>query len=182
MLKQVGRIIKGQRGTAFPLVVAVSLALIMLLCVIAESMRLMIIASGVRNAVQSAVISTVTENYDDVYHAVREGYSGGYRPSGSSWSKSEDLGDIYGEVDRCLGLKKENGRHVKYAGGTQEFSLSELSVEIQNTSLAPSSPEHERSFLADAEILLEVPVSFCGKSLPPMRVRLKAQAKYMPLF
>lgn len=179
-MKKIVAILKNQKGTMFPLIVAVSLVLAMLLCVLSESMRLMIIASGVRNAVQSAVIATVTDNYDDVYHAVREGYSGGYRPSGSSWTESLDYGDAYRHLDDTLGLREENGRHVKYAGEAEEFSLSGLSVNIRNEPLAPSN--NTEPFLADAEIRLEVPVSFCGKSLQPMRIDLKVQAKYMPLF
>ena len=36
-----------------------------------EYFRLLIVAQGVRDAVQEAVISTVNDNYDDVYHGVR---------------------------------------------------------------------------------------------------------------
>lgn len=164
------------------MIVAVALALVIILCGISEYMRLMIIASGVRDAVQSAVISTVNDNYDDVYHGAREGYSGCYKPVGSSWTDSIDYGDIYGRLDQALGLRTENGYHVKYAGDTVEFRLSGLSVDIHNAPLAPSDPQNAQAFLADASILLEVPVSFGGKSLPPMRINLKMQAKYMPLF
>lgn len=175
-------IIRNKEGTSFPLIVAVALALVIILCGITEYMRLMIIASGVRDAVQSAIISTVNDNYDNVYHSVREGYSGGYKPSGSSWADSIDYGDIYGRLDQTLGLKSESGYHVRYAGQAVEFKLSGLSVDIQNAPLAPSDPGNAPGFLADAVIRLEVPVSFGGKSLPPMRINLKVQAKYMPLF
>lgn len=164
------------------MIVAATLALVIILCGISEYMRLMIIASGVRDAVQSAIISTVNDNYDDVYHGVREGYAGGYRPSGSSWESSIDYGDIYEYLDNILGLQKSGGYHVKYAGEAVEFKLSGLSVDITNAPLAPSDPDSAQGFFADAVIRLEVPVYFGGKSLPPMRINLKVQAKYMPLF
>lgn len=175
-------IIRDKRGTSFPLIVAVALALVIILCGIFEYMRLMIITSGVRDAVQSAVISTVNDNYDNVYHSVREGYSGGYKPSGSSWANRINYGDVYGRLDKALGLRSENGYHVKYAGKAVEFKLSNLSVNIRNAPLAPSNSRGAQNFLADVSILLEVPVTFGGKSLPPMRINLKVQAKYMPLF
>ena len=68
--------IRDRRGISFPLIIAVTLSLVILLCGVSEYLRLLIVAQGVRDAVQEAVISTVNDNYDDVYHGVREGYSG----------------------------------------------------------------------------------------------------------
>lgn len=181
MIKIYG-IIREKVGSSFPLIVAVALALAIIMCGISEYFRLMIIASGVRDAVQSAIISTVNDNYDDVYHGVREGYSGGYELYGSSWETSLDYGDIYDRLDRTLGLRYESGYHVKYAGEAVEFKLSNLSVNIINAPFAPSNTDGTQKFLADAAIILEVPVSFGGKTLPPMRINLKVKAGYTPKF
>jgi len=175
-------ILRSKKGTSFPLVVAVTLALVILFCGVSESIRLMIVAQGVRDAVQSAVISTINDNYDNVYHGVREGYSGAYRPSASDFEESLDYGDMYGRLDQLLGLRQENGYHVKYAGDDMEFRLSGLSVDLDNMPLAPASPDNSKGLLADAAIKLEVPVSFGGKSLPPMTINLRVRAKYMPIF
>ena len=78
-------ILKDKRGAAsFPLTVAITLSLLLIFAGISEYLRLLIIAQGVRDAVQSSVIATVTENYDNVYHGAREGYSGAYQPMGGS--------------------------------------------------------------------------------------------------
>ena len=53
------------------MILAIVLVLLMLFCAVAEFCRLWIIAQGVKEAAQQAVISTVNDNYDDVYHAVR---------------------------------------------------------------------------------------------------------------
>ncbi len=175
-------ILKSNKGSAFPLTIAVTLALLLLLCVASEGIRLMIIAQGVRDAVQSAVISTVNDSYDNVYHGVREGYSGAYQPSADDFEESLDYGDIYGRLDNLLELRQENGYHVKYAEDEAEFRLSNLSVHLRNMPLAPSSPNNGSGFQADAVIRLEVPVRFGGNILPPMTINLRVQAKYMPLF
>lgn len=175
-------ILKSKRGTAFPLTVAVTLALLLFLCVASEGIRLMIIAQGVRDAVQSAVISAVNDSYDNVYHGIREGYSGAYKPSANKFEESLDYGDISNHLDKVLGLTQENSYHVKYTGSNVEFRLSGLSVSLRNMPLAPSNPDNTNGFLANTLIRLEVPISFAGKLLPPMTINLRVQAKYMPLF
>ena len=69
------RLLRSRSGEGYPMVIAVTLCLLMLFMVIAEYFRVNIIVQGVRDAVQQAVIATVNENYDDVYHSVREGYA-----------------------------------------------------------------------------------------------------------
>lgn len=181
-MRKIYGIIRNKEGASFPLTVAITLALVMLLCCITEYMRLNIIAQGVRDAVQTAIISTVNDNYSDVYHGVREGYAAGYQPVGGSWEASVSYGDIYAHLDRALGLQRSGGYHVKYAGEAVEFRLYDLSVNVRNAPLAPYDPAGTQRFIADATIRLEVPVSFAGKILPPMRITLKVQARYMSVF
>ena len=98
-MNRLRQILKDRRGVAFPLIIAIVLVLVMLMCCISEYFRLLIVAQGVRDAVQEAVISTVNDNYDDVYHGVREGYSGAYQPLAGDFEESLDYGDIYGRLD-----------------------------------------------------------------------------------
>jgi len=182
-MMKIFNILRNKNGESFPLIVAIALALVMTLCGITEYMRLNIIAQGVRDAVQTAIISTVNDNYDNVYHGVREGYSGGYQPTDASFEDSLDYGEIYAQLDSLLGLSRSGGYHVKStADGHVEFKLSGLSVEIVNAPLAPSDPAHTQKFIANATIRLEVPVSFAGKLLPPMKITLKLQAGWTERF
>ena len=181
-LTRIRAILKSKRGSSFPLVVAITLALVIVFCGISESIRLMIVAQGVRDAVQSAVISTINDNYGNVYHGVREGYSGAYQPSAADFQENLDYGDIYGRLDQLMGLRQENGYHVKCSGDDVEFRVSGLSVDLDNMPLAPVAPDNSKGLLADVAIKLEVPVSFGGNSLPPMVINLRVQAKYMPIF
>ena len=66
-------IFRRRSGEGTPMILAIVLVLLMLFCAVAEFCRIWIIAQGVKEAAQQAVISTVNDNYDDVYHAVREG-------------------------------------------------------------------------------------------------------------
>ena len=91
-MRKVIRCVRDRRGMAFPLVIAVTLALLLLLCVLMEFFRLSLIASGVKEALQDAVVVVVNDNYANVYHGVREGYSGGYYTEGYGFEESEWMG------------------------------------------------------------------------------------------
>lgn len=93
-------------GEGTPMILAIVLVLLMLFCTVAEFSRVWIIAQGVKEAAQQAVISTINDNYDDVYHAVREGYAAGWYPDGTGrWDESVDTGDVYGQLASTLGLE-----------------------------------------------------------------------------
>src|SRR5574344_135407 len=96
---------KGERGDGFPLTIASTLCLLLIFCGISEYFRVTIIAQDVRDAVQEAVISTINDNFDDVYHAVREGYAAGYSPTeDGAWEESIDTGNIDAQLAATLGL------------------------------------------------------------------------------
>lgn len=186
LCENVKKLLKDRRGVSFPLVIGVTLALIIILCGVSEYFRLQIIAAGVKESVEDAIISTVNDNYAGVYHGVREGYSGGYMPDGeSSWETAVSEGDIYTYLDGTIGTELSGGRHIKYAGesgNAMEFAIDSLSVSIRNAPLAPSDPRNAQRFEADAVIRLEVPVRFGGRLLPSMHITLKVQAGYIEVF
>lgn len=179
-IEKIKRILRCKKGTTFPLIIAVTLSLMMIFVGISEYMRLLIIAGGVRDAVQSAIISTVSDNYADVYHAVREGYAAGYQPSGEGFADSVNYGNLYGRLDSILGTAASGHEHIKYAAGEVEFKVYDLSVHIDNTAFAPSAPAEQ--FTASGWITVEVPVKYAGKLLPPMKIRMKVVAAYTEIF
>lgn len=181
-MEKIKYILKNKSGSGFPLIIAVTLSLVIIFSGISEYFRLMIVAQGVRDAMQAAVISTVVENYDDVYHGVREGYSGAYQPIAEDFEESLDYGDIYDRLDRVLGLSYRGGYHEKRtADGKLEFKVWNLKVDIRNAPFASGDYAAAR-FEADSTIMLEVPVSFGGKLLPPMRIKVKTSGGYIPRF
>ena len=172
--------LKGKRGDGFPLTIAVTLCLLLIVCSVSEYFRLTIIAQGVRDAVQQTVISTINDNFDDVYHAVREGYAAGYSPTDDdSWVESIDTGNIYAQLAVTLGLTSTSDGYASYAGDKLEYTISDLNVTLSNNGLASGE---SKGYLADATLVLEVPSSFAGRLLPPLKMLLKVQAKYIPKF
>ena len=173
------RILRSNGGSGTPLIIAVCLVLMLLFCVISEYARINIIVAGVREAAQQAVIATANDNYDDVYHSIREGYAAGFTPSEDVWQESLDLGNISANFALALGLTENNGSLVKYAGSVKEFYISDLEVDVLNNAIGSGARE---GFLADVQLTLSVPLRFAGKLLPPVDIVLRTQAKYVPLF
>ncbi|WP_052410297.1 hypothetical protein [Paenibacillus durus] len=169
-------------GNGFPLVVAIILSTLIVSCAIYEYMRLTIIASGVRNAVQSSVIAVATENYSNVYTGLRQSYSGGFARTRNQWNKQVTTGDVSSRLQEELGLTKQGSYYVKTTAGQEEYRLSGLSVTVLNAPFAPDSPGTTRQFTAQAIIHLEVPLSFGWNHLPPMQANLKVKAVYRQRF
>ena len=173
-------IFRRRSGEGTPMILAIVLVLLMLFCTIAEFSRVWIIAQGVKEATQQAVISTINDNYDDVYHAVREGYAAGWYPDGTGrWDESIDTGDVYGQLSETLGLENTAGGYQKISDGEVEYTISGLSVVLENNSLGSGQSE---GYTALVEIHLEVPVRFLGNHLPAASMTLHTEAKYVPLF
>ena len=164
-----------------PLAVVIALAGMMFFVVLWQIIRLITISAGVKDAVQSAVIATSVGNYSNVYDGVREGYSGGYRYSGNSWKTAVSTGDVYGRLDQLLVLHSSGGKHIKTNSDGKEYSIYGLSVNVDNAQFAPTS-EDIPQFSATSYITFEVPLSFCGDVLPPMKIRLCVKSKYTPKF
>lgn len=181
MKKKWNKTLKDCSGEGYPLAAAVTLALLMLILIITQYAHLLIIASGVKDAMQEAVISTVNDNYADVYHAVREGYAAGYQPMGDgSFEESLDYGDIYGRLDELLGLQLNGEYHARISErGSLEYQMKDLQVQIHNNGLASGEREN---FEITATIRLEVPVNFVQKVLSAMQITVRTKAAYTPKF
>lgn len=179
-MKKLKATLVDRRGLSTPMFVALILVFLLIICAAAEYFRLITIAQGVRDALQSSVISVSTGNYDDTYPALREGYSGGYTYYDEAWDESLDYGDIYGHLDGLLGLRQRGSWHIKEQGGSYEFRIYNLDVEIINTPFTPGSTSD--NFEADASVRLEVPLSFGWGHLPPLSMDVHTRAGYRPKF
>lgn len=89
-----------------PVAVAATIAMLFIILGVSEYMRLVITAAGIKDAMESAVVSVVNDNYNEVYHGVREGYAAGYEPDDTGFAASVDHGDIYGRMCFLLVWKR----------------------------------------------------------------------------
>ena len=169
-----------KKGNSSIMAVSVFLSITLIMCVIFEYMQMFIICTGIKDAVQSAVVSSVVANYDDAYSQLREGYSGGYTYVDNAVTETIDTGNIYTRLDELLALKDEGEKHTKYAEEEIEYSVSNLKLEFSNTAFAQGNAN--KNLDGTAYIDVEIPVRFSGKELTPIRFTLKVKAGYTPKF
>ena len=176
------QILKCNKGQSFPLTIFIALVLVLIITGISEYYRLMIVAQGVRDSLQDAVISTVTENYADVYHSTREGYSAAYQPVAEDFEESLNYGDVYNRLENIHDLTYNSYSYEKLRDdGALEFKVYNLQVDIHNAPIRGGDIPTDR-FEIDSYITLEVPVSFAGNLLPNMKITIKTTAGYTPIF
>lgn len=158
--------LKEKRGSVIPLAMSSILIFFIIFSGVSEYLRLKMIVSGVRKAIQSSVISLSIENYSSIYPSSREGYSGSYKyEEDKGWEETLDIEDIYENISEILDLEIEGDIAIKRLDGKDEYKLSDLKVDILNTPFAPGS--NEEDFEADTYASLEVPLSFGWEHLPP---------------
>jgi len=171
------KLLKNKEGSAAIYAVVIILALLMIFAVASEFLRLQIIAKGVRDATQAAIISVATQNYNDVYNGLREGYAGGYELSDSNtWIEKVDKGAVMVELSELLGIV--DGK--KMIGSETEYTLSNFSITIINPPIAPSG--EAQKFEALVTMTLTVLLSYGWEHLPPMVINLEVKAGYTPKF
>ena len=90
-----------------------------------------------------------------------------------------DTGDVYGQLSETLRLENTGRGYQKVTDGKVEYTISGLSVELDNNGLSSGQSE---GYTAAVEIHLEVPVRFLGNLLPSASMTLHTEAKYVPLF
>lgn len=165
--------LRSEGGYSYPLAIAVVIGLLMLMLAGMEFMKLAIMASGVRDAMEQAIVSVITDNYNETYHCVREGYAGGYEPTGAGFYESVDLGDIRKRLCGLLALR-ENGAFCERRNGegTLLFRLSGIEVNIRNTRLRNGGEK----FSGEGAVRLEIPVTFNGRPVTYVSLNLRVKA------
>ena len=176
MKKKLLHLMKNRQGSMFPFTVAVAIVLMVLMLVSMEYMKLMILCSGIKDSFEEAIISVVTDNYNEVYHCVREGYAAGYEPNGDeTFYASIDTGNVEGRLAGLLGLTAGSsvGTYQKQFGsGGREYSISNIHVSVHNAPMVRSGEK----FYATGSLVLTIPVRFGGHTIANMTINLHVKA------
>lgn len=173
MMARVKMLLKSKKGDMNVLTIAIVIIMLMIILVASEFYKMIIISSGVKDAYEEAIISVVNDNYNEVYHCVREGYGGGYLPTGAGFYSAVDNGDVEGRLVSLLGLNPNGSAYAKFGeSGTMEYQISEIRVQLHNTQIRVGG----ETFSADGVLKLEIPVRFNGTILHFMTVNLKVKA------
>lgn len=175
------RKLKDNTGSAAVFSAVICLTIVFIASAVFEFMQLMIITSGIRNAVESACVSVITANYDEAYSQLREGYSGAYMYKDSGFEEAIDIGNVYAELDGLLGLAVEGNKHIKYKSDhIKEFAVSDMQIAMENTELAQSNTN--KNLNAIVTLKVEIPVRYGGRELLPLELNMKVKAAYAPKF
>ena len=177
--KRILIISRDAKGNFTPLAVTAVIILLLVTVCVTRFMEFWITASGIRDAFEEAIVSVVTENYNETYHCVREGYAGGYEPTGYGFYESVDVGDVSGRLGRLLGLTVRGDKLVKVNDhGDADFELSEIAINVKNTAIRTGG----EVFSADGTLLMELPLRFEGRTLFRIPIRLKVKARMREKF
>lgn len=178
---------KSKQGSVLIYAVIITLSMLLIVSAVAEYLRLKTITSHIEDTLQSSVISTSVENYENIFSSNREGYVSGnlYNDHRGIWEEIVSKGDIYELMSEVLGLERDAGYYVKFSGGDGdnlgniEYKLSNLKVEIKSP---PLRADVENKFIAESTIDFEMPYSFAWKKLPPLKLKLKVNSEHMVMF
>jgi len=170
-------LIKNNDGSAALWACILVLCFMIVFAGISEYFRVLMITKGVRDAVQTSVIAVATQNYDDVYNGLREGYSGAYTLNASGdWEEKMDEGEVLGQLSGLLGLSNGEKRNEN----NLEYAIRNMKINMINTPLAPGN--NQKRFEAEVLLDLEVPMSLGWQHLPPFDIHMKVKAGYSPKF
>ena len=177
--KRIWIISRDVKGNFMPLAIALVIIMLLVTVSVTKFMELWITASGVRDAFEEALISVVTENYNETYHCVREGYAGGYEPTGYGFYESVDLGNVSGRLGNLLGLTARSDKLVKLNDhGDPDFEISEINVSVSNTHLRTGG----EVFSAEGTLLMEISLRLEGRVMFQIPIRLKVKARMRDKF
>lgn len=177
------RQIKSEAG--FTYYVTIFLMVALLICVMgaAEYVRLNMVTKGIRNALQSAMTTAATENWNEQHPSLREGYSGNNNLKNDTWTPDLDQGDIAGHLSKLLGIKESNNVFTKTNGKNVEYTFEIKDFQYKTGDFAPAEANPDKNTLwMQTKIKLTVPFDMVFRALPPLEVDLGAQAVYRPQF
>lgn len=178
--------LKNNDGNGLILGIVIILILLMIFTVVSEYLRNNIILNGVRDGLESIATNIATENYNEIYPNIRQGYSGAYKLSNTNkWQEHIDNGNIDKELNRLLGVKKEGNIYVKRFDNDNsiEYKLFNLKVNINNPKLAPEDGNKNKEKFT-VEVVADIELERINNifEVNKVKTRLGAKVMYIPRY
>ncbi len=171
-------ILKNKNGSSYMYAIVIVLIMLILYAVVSESFRLNIIAKGVRDNLESAIISVVTDNWNNTFNGTRQSYGGAYTYDVGGWIDDYSNGDLYNDLIDTLGMDNDGAGLTKFIGDTGEFYLSDIEVDVANASLGNDDEE----FIANVKAKLTVPLDVNLGTIENIIIDIQTEAKLRPKF
>lgn len=173
--------LRERRGEIMLLAMVLMTGMLVVFTGVMEYTRLLIVSTGIRDAMSNAVTSVAISNAYNSYNGVREGNSGAYQLTGEEdWREQISTIDVQNKLVTLLHLQSKNGVFISPnpEGTTYEFKISEIDVQPDNAEFA----SNEKKAKYSASCRVEVPLSFGLELFPPMVTTMRHQAIYVALF
>lgn len=153
------------------------------LCIVAALWQLSIVTiqvTRVHTAMQQISLMAISENSAESYQSKREGYSGVFdRDSSGNWQDTAITIDAGTYLCESLNLQPEDEQYVSYAtNGTTSYFLSDVFLQIDNTSPLDSTDRLTATLFADLHIAVQLPII----EQQYITVSLKTTAQNKPKF
>ncbi|HEY5557793.1 hypothetical protein [Acetobacterium sp.] len=186
-MMQIIKRIKGKdEGSMAPLVVVVLLISLLLFCVGWEYLRMVTIVMQLDHAVELSVEGVATENWENIYQGVREGYAGAYTKNDvlDGWDDVMTRQNILSQLNEMIDFETVGTSWVKKDdSGRILFQLEpkETEVKIINTGLGATERE---ALVIETTNTITVPWMFAGLWLDaePLVIHRTTECQYTPKF
>lgn len=175
-MEKLKKILSNNDGVGFVSICAIVLIVLMFLFAGFEFGRQMLIANNVRDVIQETTVRISTENWDNSYDGVKQGYAGAYVLNDDNWIENDEE-DIETELINQLDLSYVDGKYASVDdNGNVDYYLSDFSINIVNSGLKNDSSSLEMITTAR----LDIPCTY-NKSLVS-DINLKVSSGYKNIF
>jgi hypothetical protein len=166
--------------------VIIFLFCMLLLSVAFEYLKVQIIAYGIRDNFERAVLTVASENYNEVYAGFREiEYTGGVYEGGPAgggnieeipeWLPLNDYGNVMDELQELLNLVQMEDD--TYVSETDNYILNNMNVEVRDQSSDAGGRYEIRG-----DIRLQVPLYFANIKITDIELPVKIKTAYTPKY
>lgn len=134
-----------------------------------------------RSLIEEATVSTIQNNYANVYHTSRESYSGGYLPNDTNFSESviATNDNVYNTLVENMGFVELDNKTYAKLGSNDNvlYKIKDINLSIKNENIRSGT----KNFVATVDYTFVFPIQILSyqKDLEiEIRVKAKHTGKY----